>query len=577
MAHNLSATRRTRYKRGKPSRRYLSLSQHGSPAPLVGVVTLSLFLSGFCAIISELSLFNLAEGMLGGTNANLTYTMGLMMFAMGVGSAFTALRWFRNVTVEMFIAVEFALSVLTIISVVGIYLLAGWLPGSAAWWIWGLSPLIGMLVGLEIPIVLRINEVLGLRLRLNAPLVMAPDYFGALAAFVLFTFLLLPSMGLARAAWLGGALNLAVAGVVALVFRPYLRRPLVVLTGFLLLAAAAAMLWLRMPQLMAFAEQLHYRDGIIAAKETPYQRIVVTDRLRQGNPAYRGQLPRGSTLAEEGGYVLRKVRDSRSAYCEEDIRLYINGGLQFSTCDEHRYHEMVVHPAMSLAAAKDSVLVLGAGDGLAVREVLKYPGAAVTLVELDEEMVRLFRDDARFSRLNNASLSDPRVRIVVGDAFRFLRETRMRFDVILMDFPDPHHSSTARLYSTQFFRFAARVLAPGGILATQSMSPLFHPRAFASVRKTMQAAGFRVVSLQVPMLTFEHWGFQVGSLGASADSMRARLEAFSPVVSTRYLNREAVQAAFRWGKELAWDAEDVPVNDQFTLPLLELYRETLRR
>lgn len=552
--------------------------RHAPPlAPLVGVMVLSLFLSGFCGIVSELSLFNLAEGLLGGTNANLTYTMGLMMFAMGVGSAFTALRWFREVTVEMFIAVECALSALTMVSVLGIYLLAGWLPGSAAWWIWGLSPLIGLLVGLEIPIVLRINEVLGLRLRLNASLVMAPDYFGALAAFVLFTFVLLPGMGLARAAWLGGALNLAVACAMALMFRPYLRRPLLVLGCFVLLAAGAAALGLAMPRMMAFAEQLHFRDGIVAARETPYQRIVVTDRRRPGNPAYIAKEPRGTTLADAGAHVLRRVRDANSAYCKEDIRLYINGGLQFSTCDEHRYHEMLVHPAMSLARGPRKVLVLGGGDGMAVREVLKYADVAVRLVELDAEMVTLFRDDARFARLNGGVLSDARVTITVGDAFRFLRETRERFDVILMDFPDPRSTSTARLYSTQFFRFAARVLAPGGILATQSMSPLFHPRAFVSVRKTMAAAGFRVVSLQVPMLTFEHWGFQVGALDASVKTLQERLDAYRPTVPTRYLNREAVQAARRWGKELLRDAGDVPINDQFTLPLPGLYRETLRR
>ena len=559
-------------------------SRRGAPpvGALVGVVALSLFLSGFCGIISELSLFNLAEGLLGGTNANLTYTMGLMMFAMGLGSAFTAHRWLREVSVELFIGVECALSALTMISVAGIYLLAGWLPGSAALWIWTVSPLVGLLVGLEIPIVLRINEVLGLRLSLNAPLVMAPDYFGALAAFVLFTFLLLPSLGLGQVAWLGGVLNLAVAGLVALMFRRHLRRPLAVLVGVGALLALAAGLGWRMPQLMAFAEQLHFRDGITWARETPYQRIVVTDRQRPGNPAYSQREPSGKAVAEEGAHVLREVSGRHSAYCAEDIRLYINGGLQFSTCDEHRYHEMLVHPAVSLAPPAGAggsrrALVLGGGDGLAVRELLKYRDIAVQLVELDGAMVDLFRDDARFSRLNGGVLKDPRVKITVGDAFRFLRENRRRYEVILMDFPDPHQTGTARLYSTQFFRFAARALAPGGVLVTQSMSPLFHPRAFLSVRKTMEAAGLRVVSLQVPMLTFEHWGFQVGTLDRSASDMRARLEEFRPVVPTRYLNREAVQAAWRWDKEFAADGAEVPVNDQFTLPLPGLYRETLRR
>ncbi|MCZ6531877.1 MAG: hypothetical protein O7A08_02805 [SAR324 cluster bacterium] len=570
--------------RSPPSRRSARRRPRGSgrlgpagAAPLVTVVALSLFLSGFCSIISELSLFNLAEGLLGGTNANLTYTMGLMMFAMGLGSAFTAHRWFRNVSVEMFIGVECALSVLTMISVAGIYLLAGWLPGSAAILIWTVSPLVGLLVGLEIPIVMRINEVLGLRLRLNVALVMAPDYFGALAAFVLFTFLLLPWLGLGRVAWLGGLLNLLVAGLVALMFRAHLRHPLAVPAGVGVLLVLAGGLGWRMPDLMAFAEQLHYRDGIAQARETPYQRIVVTDRRRKGNPAYRAPALSGKVLARRGSIVLREIRGRHAAYCAEDIRLFINGGLQFSTCDEHRYHEMLVHPALSLVENPRQVLVLGGGDGLAVRELLKYEGLAVHLVELDGVMVELFRDDPRFARLNGGALADSRVEITVGDALRFLRETRRRYDLIVMDFPDPHQTGTARLYSTQFFRFAGRALAPGGVLATQSMSPLFHPRAFLSVRKTMRAAGFQVVSLQVPMLTFEHWGFQVGSRRQSEGEMQARLEAFRPAVPTRYLNREAVQAAWRWSKEFLLDAADVPINDQFTLPLPGLYRETLRR
>ena len=544
---------------------------------MVGVVSLSLFLGGFCGIISELSMFNLAEALLGGTNANLTYTIGIMMFAMGMGSAFTAHRWIGEAGVELFIAVEAALSLLTMASVAAIFLLAGLFPGSGAIWIWTTSPLIGLLIGLEIPIVLRINEVLGLRLRLNAPLVIAPDYFGSLAAFVLFTFLLLPAIGLARVAWLGGVLNLAVAALVAFMFRAHLRRPVATLALFLVLAPLTVLLGLSMPRVMAYAEQLHYRDGILAARETPYQRVVITDRELPGRGPVGPAQGRFPLIAERGPYALRKGRPGSSAHCPTDVRLFINGSLQFSTCDEHRYHEMLVHPALALTADPRRALVLGGGDGMAVRELLKYEGLRVQLVELDEMVIELFRDDPRFAPLNGGVLADPRVEVTVGDAFRFLRETGERYGLIVMDFPDPHRTATARLYSVQFFRFAARALAPGGILVTQSMSPLYQPRAFLTVRKTMEAAGFRVLSLQVPMLTFEHWGFQVGSLTLSEAELRKRLENFSTAAPTRFLNREAVQAAFRWGKELTLDGADIPVNDQFTLPLLEIYRRSQGR
>ena len=543
---------------------------------LVGVVALSLLLSGFCGIISELSLFNLAETLVGGTNTSLTYTVGLMMFAMGVGSALTAARWFARVGAELLVAVELALSLLTMSSVAGIYLLAGLWPGSALAWILLASPLIGVLIGMEIPIVLRLNELLGLRLRLNASLVLAPDYFGALVAFVLFAFVLLPALGLGRAAWLGGVLNLAVAGLLIAVFAGRLARRWATLLAYALCVAWAAWLGWHLPAVMAYAEQLHYRDGIVHRAETPYQRLVLTDRELPGTPDYgRRRATTYQTLAQAGAVTLATPARASEALCPRDVRLFINGGLQFSTCDEHRYHEMLVHPALALAARRERALVLGGGDGLAVRELLKHPGVRVQLVELDAAMVALFRDDARFSALNGNSLADPRVNVQVGDAYAWLRETDARFDLIVMDFPDPYLASTARLYSTQFFRFARARLAPGGVLVTQSMSPLFHPRAFASVRKTMAAAGFSVVSLQLPMLTFEHWGFQVGSATLTAEQMAARLDAFVPAVPTRFLNGPAVQAARRWGLDGPQAYDDVPLNDQFHLPLLQLYRRAL--
>jgi spermidine synthase len=549
---------------------------------LWGALACSLFLSGFCGILAELSLFNLAETLLGGTNENLTYTMGFMMFAMGLGAALTGHRRFPAAAVELLIAVELAISLLAMGSVVGIYALAGWLPGSAPWLIWSFSPLLGLVIGLEIPVVLRLNETLGLRLQPNAALALAPDYFGALAAFVLFPFWLLPALGLARAAWLGGLLNLLVAGGVLLAFSTWLRRPAGVWGAWLATALLALLLGWELPGLMAGAEQLHYRDGIVAREETPYQRVVITARSRPGNPTWEPP-PAGTvrTLARAGALELREQLPAHPSRCSGDVRLFINGGLQFSTCDEYRYHEMLVHPAAFLAGLGQGqgegqgdahrALVLGGGDGLAVRELLKYPRVTVELVELDPAMVRLFRDDPRFARLNGGALSDPRVQIRIGDAYAFLREASRRYNLIVLDFPDPHQTATARLYSLQLFRFAARALTPAGVLATQSFSPLYQQAAFAVVRKTLAAAGFRVVSLQVPMLTFEHWGFQVASRSLTEDGMKARLEGFRASVPTRYLNREAVQAAWRWDKEAWRGSETLPVNDQFTLPLLSLY------
>lgn len=574
-------------------RNIFARSSHKPPQPKPSlrepsVLALALFCSGLCGILSELALFNLAEMLLGGTNENLTYTVGFMLFAMGVGSAISAHPWLRNRESGTFILLEVALSLLAASSVVAIFALAGIWPALAApaIWIWG--PLIGLLTGMEIPFVLRMNRASGMRLPTNAAWVLTPDYLGSLSAFVLFGFWWLPTLGLARTAWLGGVINLFVGLLVWFTLRTRLRRPRLLAaicgSGALSLATLG---WFLQPW-MAIAEQRHYRDKIVWAKETAYQRVVITDNGAGSNPEHSSlrpaQLP--PLVAAAGPLQLRQQNDTRS-FCEEDLRLYIQGGLQFSTCDAHRYHELLIHPAIHLLRTgrpssapgeiSGNVLVLGGGDGLAVRELLKYPQVRITLVELDGTLLRLFRDHPRFSALHDRALSDPRVRIHIGDAAQYLRRLKEPVALIVMDFPDPYHTRVARLYSTAFFRHAARVLLPQGVLVTQSFSPEFHPRAFRMVRKTMQSTGWRVVSLQTPMRSFEHWGFHLGSLQRSESEMKAELDRFRPTVSTRYLNREAMQAAIRWSRELPLDLPDLLVNDPFTLPLSTVYRRELRK
>ena len=125
---------------------------------------------------------------------------------------------------------------------------------------------------------------------------------------------------------------------------------------------------------------------------------------------------------------------------DDDFRLYLDGSLQFSSVDEYRYHEMLVFPPLALhTSAVKKVLVLGGGDGLAVREILKCGDvAAVTLVELDPAMIDLAKKNSSLRRLNGDSLRDPRVSVVVGDAYAYLIDNKKKYDVIIADFPDPH-------------------------------------------------------------------------------------------------------------------------------------------
>jgi spermidine synthase len=223
-----------------------------------------------------------------------------------------------------------------------------------------------------------------------------------------------------------------------------------------------------------------------------------------------------------------------------DLRLFLNGDLQFSSRDEYRYHEALVHPAMVGRHAR--VLILGGGDGLAAREVLRYPGVRrVVEVELDPAMIELARTDRRLTALNGRALHDPRLEIVTADAFTWLRSARERFDVIVADFPDPDDAATAKLYSTEMYDgVRRRVLAPGGRLVVQAGSPYFAHEAFWAIERTVAAAGWRTRPYHVDVPSFGDWGFVLAS--AERISPRLRLDP-PPGPALRFLDSPTLAAA----------------------------------
>ena len=223
------------------------------------------------------------------------------------------------------------------------------------------------------------------------------------------------------------------------------------------------------------AEVAAYGDPIIYADATPYQRIVITKR---------------------GG----------------DLRLYLNGNLQFSSRDEYRYHEALVHPVLSRVADPKDILVLGGGDGLAVREILKYPGVrSVTLVDLDPAMTQLFSKSAMLLALNGGSLRSAKVHVVNADAFAWLHANRRTFDAALVDFPDPTNFAIGKLYTVSFYHELVRALNPGAVLSVQSTSPLVAPKAYWTVATTLEAAGLTTRGYHVYVPSFGEWGFVLAS------------------------------------------------------------------
>jgi spermidine synthase len=222
------------------------------------------------------------------------------------------------------------------------------------------------------------------------------------------------------------------------------------------------------------ADAALYSDDVILARNTPYQRLVVTR-------------------------------------WKDDIRLHLNSHLQFSSRDEYRYHEALVHPGLASVTGARRALVLGGGDGLAVREMLRYPGLeSITLVDLDPAMTQVFREHPLLRELNRDSLHSPKVRIVNGDAFPWLEKTEETFDFVVADFPDPNNYSLGKLYTTAFYRLLRRRLSESGRVVVQSTSPMFARESFWIIVETMRQAGLEVNPYHVYVPSFGEWGFVLG-------------------------------------------------------------------
>ncbi len=428
-----------------------------------------------CGFVYELVIIALGTYLFGNSVFQVSIVLAAFVSSMGLGSL--ASKPLLRRPAESFVAIEAAVALIGGLSAMGLYAAFAYL-GVYVPVMLMTAAAIGLLVGCEIPLLLVLLQ----RARpqsagASVADLLAADYLGAVIGGVSFPFLLLPWLGQIQAALAIGALN-AVAGIViCLLARPrrvWLLAPVGVL-AILALAATQA------DHFEVTARQSLFDDRIVFVERSRYQEIVMT----QGE--------------------------------QDDLRLFLDGDLQFSSRDEYRYHEALVHPAMAGAHAR--VLVLGGGDGLAMREILRYPDVReVVNVELDPRMSELARDDARLRRLNRDALHDPRVRVVTADAFTWLRSaggppaTGTRFDVVVADFPDPDDAATAKLYSQEFYDgVRRRALAPGGRFVVQSGSPYFARESFWGIESTLRAAGWRTTPYHVDVPSFGDWGFVLAS------------------------------------------------------------------
>jgi len=431
-----------------------------------------------CGIIYELALLTLSTSLNGGGIVATSLIVAGYIAALGAGALLV--KPLLNWAAITFVAVEALLGIVGGLSAAALYVTFSFVGGSLIMLAVG-TALIGGLVGAEVPLLMTLLQ----RGRDSGAVdtgrtlanLTAADYLGALIGGLVWPFLLLPHLGMIRGAAATGIINLVAAAVVSIFLLRQVvsaRQLLMALSALAAALALLATLLVRAEDIETTSRQRLYADPIIAYRQSAYQEIVVTRR--------------GS-----------------------DMRLYLDGGLQFSSRDEYRYTESLVYPA--LGAGAHSVLVLGGGDGLAARELLRTPGVdKIVQVELDPAVVELACTTMRSA--NGGSLDNPRVHIVTGDAMTWLRRPdRQTFDAVIVDLPDPDTPVLGRLYSTEFYALVSRALAPGGLMVVQSGSPYSTQTAFWRTVSTIVAAGYAVTPYHVYVPTFGDWGFALARRG----------------------------------------------------------------
>lgn len=460
-------------------------------------------------LVYELGMAAVASYVLGDTVHQFSLVIGVYLSALGLGAYLS--RFVGSRLALAFIDVELATALLGGLSAPVLLAAFGYVgPWSLLFYLTVTA--VGVLVGVELPLLIRVLEH-----RLEFKELIAKsltfDYAGSLIGSLSFSFVLVPHLGLIRGSLACGLLN-ALVGLASTwvlagepgIERGQMRRARLRAVFVLVILLLA---WWKAEGVARLSDAAVYDGRLLHAEQSRYQRIVVSE--------------------------------SNGELC-----LYLNGQLQFSSRDEYRYHEALVHPALSAAQRRARVLIAGGGDGLAAREVLRWPDVEhVTLVDLDPAMTRLFATEPKLVALNAGALSNRRVRVVNEDALIFLRATAERFDVAIFDLPDPSNYSLGKLYSVEAYRALRERLTETGVLVVQATSPLFARQAFWSIVTTLETAGFQALPFRAFVPAFGEWGFVL----ASRQALRAPEHV--PLTGLRYLTDDVTRALFRFSPDMS--------------------------
>jgi spermidine synthase len=503
----------------------------------VPLLFLNVIIIATCGLIYELLAATVSSYVLGDSVTQFSLVIGIYLSAMGVGSWLSG--FLDHNLAKRFVEIELAVAVLGGFSAPLLFLTFA----SVTYFnliLYSVVFGIGVLVGLEIPLLMRILKD-ELDFKKLVARVLALDYVGALVASLLFPIFLVPKLGLNRTSLIFGLMN---AGVglwgTWLLENLIKKREITILRvkGFVIIVLLLIG-FIKADSLTSLAEDSLFVDNIIYAKSSSYQRIVVT----------KGKIGYG---------------------------LFLNGNLQFNSFDEYRYHEALVHPAFAAyGAAAKRILVLGGGDGLAAREILKYPSVeSVTLVDLDPEMTNVSKSVPALGELNRHSLEDARVSVVNKDAFVWLDSAQTEpFDVAIVDFPDPNNFALGKLYTTRFYNLLKAKLKPDSAVVIQTTSPLIARKSFWCIIKTLEAAGFSVKPFQTAVPSFGIWGYAL-----------AKLQPFEapqtppPNIELRFLNDRTFASMFEFSSDTSLpNDEEIEINRLDNQSLVRYYETEWRR
>lgn len=400
--------------------------------------------------------------------------------------------------------------------------------------------LIGFLIGMEIPFIARIRQELhDDRLEHNAGTVYGADYIGGGAGAAIWILFCLNQPIIVSAA-LTALLNLVLGGIFLAYFHKRIKAlrfliPLKLVSfSFLLLILVNGSSW------MNSMSNMLYSDRVVHSVNTKYQSLVLT------------QKPTGTTYPPV-------------------TNLYINGHLQFSSSDEIIYHSYLVVPALLASARQNNILIVGGGDGLAAREVLRWSPESVTLIDLDPTMIDIFQGknvdlpawlSTRLVGLNGNSLNDPRMNFMFGDAFKVVESlsgTGQYFDAIIVDLPDPNHPDLNKLYTDYFYAKLSDLLSADGVIAIQSTSPYHSKKAFLSIGKTVESTGLLVDQYHANVPSFGDWGWTIAAKAGATPKERLLSYKEMPV-DHPYLSLDQVMAGFAFSNSFYHQASQVDIN-----------------